>query len=792
MMMCDKPNYEELEQKIKDLEAECTRYKNECREIQNKFKIIADDTYSWEYLIGTDGKLHYISPSCRYYTGYTQAEFLEGDNLLQKIIHPDDARIFTEHLTQEQDGHLVESMEFRIRDRNGKIRWLSHSCRPVYDENHTLLGRRASNWEITDRKQAERQRDKITASRKKTSNLLNTILDAIPDVIGVQAPPHRVIRYNRAGYEFFGRKPSEVIGKNCHELIGREMPCHRCATSEVYDTQKNARVEKYVEELGKWLDVRAYPVFGADGNISRVVEHIRDISKEKSAEIKLKQAQETLVTILDSIDAHIYVADIDSFEVLFMNKKMIDDFSADFVGTRCYESFRNESKPCGHCTNKLLLDKNQNPKGAHTWQGINPLTNRWYINYDRAIKWNDGRMVRIQIATDITEAKQNENERLKMEQQLLQAQKYEAIGTLAGGIAHDFNNLLMGIQGYASLIAADLEVSHPHAKKVKSIEKYIHNATDLTKQLLGFARKGKYEVRPIDINELLLKSATMFGRTKKEIRIHTKFQDPPPVVEADSSQIEQVLLNLYVNAWQAMPGSGEIYLETSVVDLDEAFCLPHAAKPGRYTKISITDTGVGMDKATLQRIFDPFFTTKAKSRGTGLGLASVYGIVRNHSGIVTVYSQVGHGTTFDLYLPVASQDIQPELPLKTGFIKGSETVLLVDDEEMIIEVGQAMLEKLGYRVVVARRGEAAVDTVSTRSEGIDLIILDLVMPGMDGGTAFDLIRANQPNIPVILSSGYSMTGKVTDIMQKGCNGFIQKPFNISELSKMIRKVLDKV
>jgi CheY-like chemotaxis protein len=283
----------------------------------------------------------------------------------------------------------------------------------------------------------------------------------------------------------------------------------------------------------------------------------------------------------------------------------------------------------------------------------------------------------------------------------------------------------------------------------------------------------------------------MFGRTKKEIRIHTKLHNQPPVVAADRMQIEQVLLNLYVNAWQAMPDGGELYLETKIVTLDDADCQPYQAKPGRYAKLSVTDTGIGMDESIRQRIFDPFFTTKEKGRGTGLGLASAYGIIKNHAGIITVYSEVGQGTTFNIYLPVSDKKVCRDVPTGTGLVKGSETVLLVDDEEMIIEVGQAMLEKLGYRVVVAKGGQQAVDTVTKKGHGIDLVILDLIMPGIDGGKAFDLIREIQPGMPMMLSSGYSLSGQANDIMRRGCNEFIQKPFNISELSQKVRKILDE-
>jgi nitrogen-specific signal transduction histidine kinase/ActR/RegA family two-component response regulator len=391
----------------------------------------------------------------------------------------------------------------------------------------------------------------------------------------------------------------------------------------------------------------------------------------------------------------------------------------------------------------------------------------------------------ISITRDITESK-------LVASKLQQIQKFEAIGTLAGGIAHDFNNLLMGIQGRASLISLDLDASHPHREQIHAIEEYIRSATNLTQQLLGFARGGKYEVKPVDINELVRGSSAMFGRTKKEIRIHTKCQASPLVVEADRRQIEQVLLNLYINAWQAMPpNGGELYLETKTVTMDEASCKSHQVKPGRYVKVSITDTGTGMSEAIRLQIFDPFFTTKEKSRGTGLGLASAYGIIKNHGGVITVYSEVGQGTTFNIYLPVSVKAAHRDVPMDGELIKGSATILLVDDEELIIDVAQAMLERLGYRVEVCMGGQEAVKKITDMGDEIDLVILDMILPGMDGGATFDCIRQIQPHMPVILSSGYAINGHADKIMRRGCNGFIQKPYNISELSQKIKKVLDE-
>jgi two-component system cell cycle sensor histidine kinase/response regulator CckA len=263
------------------------------------------------------------------------------------------------------------------------------------------------------------------------------------------------------------------------------------------------------------------------------------------------------------------------------------------------------------------------------------------------------------------------------------------------------------------------------------------------------------------------------------------------VVDADRRQIEQVLLNMFINAWQAMPDGGNLYLETSIADLDEAVCAPHQLEPGRYVKIAVTDTGIGMDEATRQQIFDPFFTTKEKRHGIGLGLASAYGIIKNHGGMIAVSSKVGHGSTFNIFLPVSENAPQGKIPVQKKPIRGSETVLLVDDEVKIIEVARPMLEYLGYQVISAQSGEQAVDVFRRKADEIDLVILDLIMPGMDGGKVFDRILEIKPAMRVILTSGYAVSGPAEEIMQRGCSGFIQKPYNISELSQIVRKILDE-
>jgi two-component system cell cycle sensor histidine kinase/response regulator CckA len=383
------------------------------------------------------------------------------------------------------------------------------------------------------------------------------------------------------------------------------------------------------------------------------------------------------------------------------------------------------------------------------------------------------------------------SEQKRLEAQIQQSQKMEAIGTLAGGIAHDYNNLLMGILGNLSLISFDLDSSHPYYIKLKNIEKYVQSGADLTKQLLGFAKGGKYEVKPVDINDLVEKSSEMFSRTKKEIRIHRKYQKEIWPVEVDSNQIEQVLLNLYVNAGQAMPGGGDIYLQTNNVTLNQDHVRYFSAKTGNYVKISVKDTGVGMDENTLRRIFDPFFTTKDRSMGTGLGLASAYGIIKNHGGMINAQSVIGQGSTFDVYLPASSKKIVRKEHVNGEALRGSETILLIDDEDIVIDIGGQILERLGYRAVTARSGREAIEIYRANKNKINIVILDVIMPDMGGGETYDRLKKINPAIKVLLSSGYSINGQASEIMNRGCNGFIQKPFNMEQLSRKIREILSK-
>ncbi len=394
----------------------------------------------------------------------------------------------------------------------------------------------------------------------------------------------------------------------------------------------------------------------------------------------------------------------------------------------------------------------------------------------------------------ILNSMRNITKQKRTEARLFQAQKMESIGTLAGGIAHDFNNLLMGIQGHASLALLHIDPPNANFEHLKAIETLVMSGADLTKQLLGFARGGKYELKTADLNLLIQKTSETIGRTKKEIKIHRNFQNDLWAVDVDHGQIEQVLLNLYVNAWQAMPSGGNLYLETKNVFVEESRFKPYVAMNGHYVKISVTDTGVGMDEKTKERIFEPFFTTKEMGRGTGLGLASVYGIIKNHNGFINVYSEKGQGTTFNIYLPASpkkdTHDKDKDTDGDNAISKGAETILLVDDESMILTVNSELLKTLGYTILTAQDGSLAIDLYKNSKESIDLVILDMVMPEMGGGEVFDELKKINPQVKVLLSSGYSLNGQASRIIKRGCVGFLQKPFTIRDIASQLRKIID--
>jgi signal transduction histidine kinase/CheY-like chemotaxis protein len=390
-----------------------------------------------------------------------------------------------------------------------------------------------------------------------------------------------------------------------------------------------------------------------------------------------------------------------------------------------------------------------------------------------------------------SELDQQLREREDLEAKLRHALRMEAIGTLAGGIAHNFNNLLMGIQGNVSLIRREIEPGHPHHDRLGTIEELVQGGSKLTSQLLGYARAGRYEVHAIDLNELVRRTADTFSLARKEIRVHQSLGRHLLPVRADRGQMEQVLLNLFVNAAEAMPTGGDLYLTTSVTSHLALQGKQYQPKPGTYVVLSVRDTGVGMDEEKRLRIFDPFYTTKGMSGGTGLGLASVYGTVKAHAGYIEVESEVGIGSTFAVYLPATEESIRAAGESTDEVVLGKGTVLVVDDDEAVLEACASILSLLRYTPVCAASGNQALEIFRERAREIDLVILDMILPDVSGGSVYDSIKAIDPVAKVLLASGYSINGQAERILERGCDDFIQKPFTIEQLSEKIGAVLGR-
>jgi two-component system cell cycle sensor histidine kinase/response regulator CckA len=627
--------------------------------------------------------------------------------------------------------------------------------------------------------------NKYRLMTESTSDLVAITTFSIKPVYTYISPSHKTIM----GYD-----PEELIGTSSFQIVHPHDKKKLLPLLKQYLHSKTKKLFRSTElDIYETIEYRVRDKSGNWHVLQSTVNVIenellfisRDISKRIQFEEDLKRSEERYRILIEKSPIAIYYSDFKG-KLLYGNRKteeLIGYKSNELTGKSFRELKVLDPQDIGKAAKLLTL----NTLGRATGPDLFTLNRK------------DGSHVTVEISTEvITIGKervvlgmvQDITERNRLEEQLLQAQKMESIGTLAGGIAHDFNNLLMGIQGNADLMLLDTDPNHLHHDRLQHIEKLVHSGADLTRQLLGFARKGKYKVQPININDLVDKTSGMFGRTKKEITVHTRYDKAVWPVEVDQSQIEQVLLNIYINAWQAMPEGGELKLETENVTLDNDDAMAYFVKPGAFVKISITDTGIGMDKKTQQRLFDPFFTTKEMGRGTGLGMATAYGIIGNHGGIINVSSEKGKGTTFTIYLPASKKKVAEDETTSAEVLNGKETILFVDDEHMVRHVAQHILETLGYNVITASGGKEAVETFHRDLNYIDMIILDMIMPHMSGGETYDRMKAINPNIRVLLSSGYSKDGQAKEILDRGCNGFIQKPFNIMQLSQKIREVLD--
>jgi len=656
-------------------------------------------------------------------------------------------------------------------------------------------------------REEEKRRRTEAALRESESKLFN-IIEFLPDATFVIDLEGKVIAWNRAIEEMTGVGKADMLGQGDHAYTIPFYGERRQHLLDLIDMDNQELANKYhnIRRRGNTLHAEAFthtlyggkgayvfaagtPLFDAQGNRVGAIESIRDITEKKDAERALRESEEKYRLLFENAGEGILITEGDT--IRFANPALSDilGYPIDTITASPFVSFIHPQDRALVLERHLRRMKGEDVETGYSIRVIMATgTEKWLQINSRIITW-EGATASLSFVMDITARKRSDEERLEIERRLQQVQKLESIGTLAGGIAHDFNNLLMGIQGYASLMLLDLDPSHPHYKRLRHIEEQVQSGADLTRQLLGFARGGRYEVKVTNLNDIIGKTAAMFGRTKKEIAMHQRLAADLRAAAVDQGQMEQIFMNLYVNAWQAMPGGGEIYLETDNVDFSEEQASLYALAVGRYIQIKVTDTGVGMDARIRERIFDPFFTTKEMGRGTGLGLAMVYGIIKGHGGMINVTSEPGQGTTFTIHLPVSEEEVAKEIAASGELLRGEGTLLVVDDEATVLAVSRELLESLGYRVYVAGSGQEAIAAYMEKGKEIDLVILDMIMPGISGGKTFDRLRVINPTVRVLLASGYSIDGQAQEILDRGCNGFLQKPFHLAALSRKVREAL---
>lgn len=762
------------------------------QESEERYKSLVEKSFAGVYVV-QNGHFVFINGNAASFAGHKPDELI--GRRADSIVHPDDRdgikeRVRNMLLSQDSLPH-----EFRIVTKAGQIRWIMETVSPIhYNGNPAILG---NSMDVTEQRKAEAERREALDALQEVRKLEKGILQSVPHALfGVEE--RRIFFANDAIETVFGWKPEEFIGKSTRLIFRTDEEWIE------YGTILYSRLEKEPVVIFEW-DIPFVRKDGSEffcrmsvsrigaelGDARRIVATFEDITERRLAEAALAHSHSLMRYIIEHNRSAVAVHD-KNLNYIYVSQRYLDDYKVagrNIVGKHHYEVFPDLPQKWKDAHQKALSgeilraedDPYEREDGTVDWT-------RWEC---RPWYEADGSIGGIIVYTEVTtDRKRAELEKLELQRRLARAQKLESIGTLAGGIAHDINNLLMGIQGNVSLAMLDLDPSHPHRERLKHVEEHVASGASLTKQLLGFARGGRYEVKTASMNDIIGKVSDMFGRTRKEISIHRDYAKDPCIVAVDGPQMEQVFMNLFVNAWHAMPGGGDLFTQTETVMIDEDRASAGDVMPGWYVKVNVTDTGTGMDEQTKERMFDPFFTTKAMGRGTGLGLATVYGIIKGHGGMINVYSEPGHGTTFSLYLPLSEMNLAEEDQPGSSLLRGTETILLVDDERMILDVNRDMLQSLGYRVHTVASGREAVALFAEKKNEIDLVILDMIMPGISGSETFDQLREIKADVKILLSSGYSLNGQAQTIMDRGCDGFIQKPFQLEQLSQRVREMLD--
>jgi two-component system, cell cycle sensor histidine kinase and response regulator CckA len=753
---------------------------------ERRFRYLVENSRDIVAIVEPDGTIEYISPSVEAALGYRPEDLIGRDAFL--FVPPEDASLLRSRWGAiATSGTPTVPISFRFRHRDGSWRALEATGnRLAADPEHA--GIILTFRDVTERESAG-------AALRESEARQHAVFDTALDAMIMMDHEGRVAEFNPAAERMFQYARDEVLGKVMADLIipPSRRESHQRGLARYNATGKASILGQRIEISAMRRDGTEFPAELAITRINRegppfFTGGIRDLTEQKRVQKEMLQSEERFRKLFDANTIGIVIADL-SGKTLEANDAYLDMLGLTreelIEGTVHWNELTPHEYRAGdqHAVEELKRT------------GIAP-------PWEKELFRKDGTRVPILIGVAMLEATEASciayivdlTERRRLEGQFRQAQKMEAVGQLAGGVAHDFNNLLTVILGYTDMLAAKLDPESLELRDLDEIRKAGQRAATLTRQLLAFSRRQVLERKVLDVNTLTLHTENMLRRLiGEDVQIVTVLDPALRRVFADAGQLEQVIMNLAVNARDAMPRGGKLTIETANVELDEVYARQHGpVKAGSYVMIAVSDTGVGMNSDTLAHMFEPFFTTKERGKGTGLGLATVYGIVKQSGGYIWVYSEVGKGTTFKTYLPLVEEgEDAATVPAvePAAALAGSETVLLVEDEESVRSLSRSILKRYGYTVLEAGSGKDGLDVARNYPLPIHLLLTDVVMPEMGGTDLASRLETLRPGVRVLYMSGYTDDAVFRHgLLEKG-RVFLQKPFTPENLARKVREAL---